>query len=316
MFNNMFTADAQQQALGFLVSQTSYIEPQVYKIKYPELNYRDLVPIDTSASEWAKSVTFFSVDMVGRADWFNHLARDVPLADITRGRHEVAIEMAAVGYRYTLEELGQAMMVPNVNLTTDRAAAAKRAYEEFVYNKALWGAVEKNWLGLLNHSAPTVINAQQTWAYQLGLNPVGTTPILNDINGVLSNIWQASMTVETADTLLLPLKSMAQLAITQLPNTTMNLMEWIAKNNMFTQTTQQRLNIIGVRGLDTAGASGNARAVAYRKDPDIVKMHIPMPHRFLPVWQTGPMVFDIPGVFRLAGVEIRRPMAFRYVDGI
>ena len=274
------------------------------------------MPIDTSASEWAKSVTFFSVDMVGRADWFNHLARDVPLADITRGRHEVAIEMAAVGYRYTLEELGQAMMVPNVNLTVDRAAAAKRAYEEFVYNKALWGAVEKNWLGLLNHTAPTIINAQQTWAYQLGLNPVGTTPILNDINSVLSNIWQASMTVEMADTVLLPLKSMAQLAITQLPNTTMNLAEWIAKNNMYTQQTQGRLNIIGVRGLDTAGAAGQARAVAYRKDPDIVKMHIPMPHRFLPVWQTGPMVFDIPGVFRLAGVEIRRPMAFRYIDGI
>ena len=37
---NMFAADAQQQALGFLVSQTSYIEPQVYKIKYPELNYQ------------------------------------------------------------------------------------------------------------------------------------------------------------------------------------------------------------------------------------------------------------------------------------
>lgn len=313
---NMFTADAQQQALGFLVAQTTYIEPTVYKMKYPELNYRDLVPIDTAGSEWAKSITFFSVDMVGRADWFNHLAKDIPLADITRGKHEVGIEMAAVGYRYTLEELGQAMMVPNVNLTADRAAAAKRAYEEFVYNKALWGAAEKNWLGLLNHSAPTVINAGSTWAARLAAGPVDTTGILNDINGVLTNIWQASLTVETADTLLLPLKSMAQLAITQLPNTTMNLMEWIKKNNIYTQSTGGDLKIVGIRGLDTAGASGNARAIAYRKDPDIVKMHIPMPHRFLPVWQTGPMIFDIPGIFRLAGVEIRRPMAFRYIDGI
>lgn len=313
---NMFANDAQQQALGFLVAQTSYIEPTVYRMKYPELNYRDLVPIDASASEWAKSVTFYSVDMVGRADWFNHLARDIPLADITRGKHEIGIEMAAVGYRYTLEELGQAMMVPNTNLTTERAAAAKRAYEEFVHNKALYGAVEKNWLGLLNHSAPTVINAGQTWAYQLAQPVVGTTPILNDVNGVLTNIWQASMTVETADTLLMPLKSMAQLAITQLPNTTMNLMEWLKKNNMFTTTTGQELKVVGVRGLDTGGAAGQARAVAYRKDPEIVKMHIPMPHRFLPVWQTGPMVFDIPGVFRLAGLEIRRPGAFRYLDGI
>lgn len=313
---NMFAADAQQQALGFLVAQTTYIEPQVYRMQYPDLNYRDLVPIDASASEWAKSVTFFSVDMVGKADWFNHLARDIPLADITRGKHEIGIEMAAVGYRYTLEELGQAMMVPNTNLTTERAAAAKRAYEEFVHNKALYGAVEKSWSGLLNHPSPSVINTGATWATDLATPATGITTILNDINGVLTNIWQASLTVEMADTLLLPLKSMAQLSITQLPNTTMNLMEWILRNNIFTQQTGGALKVVGVRGLDNGGASGNARVVAYRKSPDIVKMHIPMPHRFLPVWQTGPMVFDIPGVFRLAGLEIRRPGAFRYLDGV
>jgi hypothetical protein len=48
----------------------------------------------------------------------------------------------------------------------------------------------------------------------------------------------------------------------------------------------------------------------------VLKMHIPMPHRFLPVWQTGPMRFDVPGIFRLGGLEIRRPKAVRYVDGI
>jgi hypothetical protein len=45
-------------------------------------------------------------------------------------------------------------------------------------------------------------------------------------------------------------------------------------------------------------------------------MHIPMIHRFLPVWQTGPITFDIPGIFRLGGLEIRRPGSVRYVDGI
>jgi hypothetical protein len=48
----------------------------------------------------------------------------------------------------------------------------------------------------------------------------------------------------------------------------------------------------------------------------VLKMHIPMPHRFLPVWQTGPMFYEVPGIFRLGGLEIRRPKAVRYVDGI
>jgi hypothetical protein len=48
----------------------------------------------------------------------------------------------------------------------------------------------------------------------------------------------------------------------------------------------------------------------------VLKIHIPMPHRFLPVWQTGPMKYDVPGIFRLGGLEIRRPKAVRYVDGV
>src|ERR1700761_5774601 len=91
-----------QQALSFLVAQATHLEPAVNRIKYPELNYAQFVPIDTSANEWAKSITFFSVDMVGQADWFNHMARDVPFADIMKQKHEQGIEMAAIGYRYTL----------------------------------------------------------------------------------------------------------------------------------------------------------------------------------------------------------------------
>ena len=109
-----FTDDMFQNALSFLVSQTTYIEPQVVRIKYPTLNYAELIPVDTLGNEWAKSVTFFSIDQVGQADWFSGLATDVPLADIQRAKHEQGIEMAAIGYRYTLEELGQAMMLPGI----------------------------------------------------------------------------------------------------------------------------------------------------------------------------------------------------------
>ena len=56
--------------------------------------------------------------------------------------------------------------------------------------------------------------------------------------------------------------------------------------------------------------------IAYARDPEVLKMHIPMTHKFLPVWQTGPLVFDVPGIFRLAGLEIRRPGAVRYMDGV
>lgn len=310
-----YTRDMQQQAMSFLVSQLTYIEPTVYRIQYPELLYPKLIPVDTTGDEWAKSITFFSVDMVGRADWFNSAANDVPLADITREKHEVGIEMAAIGYRYNVEELAQSMKL-SINLGTERAAAARRAYEEFVNNVALYGDTRKGWAGLTNSTViPIITVSGGTWATKAGATTTAML-IAADVNGALTNVWASSLTVELADTLLLPLQQMTLLANVQVPNTTMNVLEWISKNNMYTQQTGQQLTILGLRGLDTAGSGGTGRMIAYRRNPEVLKLHVPMPHRFIQVWQRGPLVFDVPGIFRLGGVEIRRPGAMRYVDGI
>jgi hypothetical protein len=315
-YSRMYTTDTMQQALSFLVAQTTFIEPAVIRIKYPSLNYAEFVPIDGAANEWAKSITFFSIDQTGQADWFNANARDVPFADFQREKHEQGIELAAIGYRYNLEELAQAMMLPNTNLSVERASSARRAYEEFCHNAAMYGDARKGWKGLTNHSLPSVINLAHTWAYYLGLGTPTPQSILQDFNAVTTNIWQSSLTVEMANTALMPLSVMTLLSMTQLPNTTMNLLEWIQRNNLYTQETGGAMTIRGVRGLDTGGASGNGRMITYQKDPEILKMHRPMSHRFMPVWQTGPLVFEVPGIFRLAGLEIRRPGAIRYADGI
>jgi hypothetical protein len=308
--------DTVQQALGFLTSQVSYIEPLVYKIQYPDILYRQLIPIDTSAPEWAKSITFFSSDKFGAAQWFNHMADDIPVADTRRNVFEHGVEMAGIGYRYTLEELGQASMI-NMNLTADRAEAARRASEEFIDNATLRGDTVKGWKGLFNDAAITIqtIPADGTGS---STTFASKTPsqIMRDINAALTGIWSSTQTIEMADTILWPLAVSTYLGSTQMPNTTMTLWSWIQQNNQYTQTTGQPIFMRAVRGLDTAGAGGITRAVFYRRDPQILKVHIPMPHRFLPVFQSGPIKFDIPGIFRFGGLEIRRPGSVRYMDGV
>lgn len=307
-----YTVDA-QSAFGFLVSQVSVIEPQVYAIRYPDIQYPLLVPVDTSAPEWAKSITFFSSDRVGAADWFHHMAKDIPLADVERSKFEQGIEMAGIGYRYTLEELGQAMMIPNLNITIDRAAAARRAYEEFVDLKVISGDTQKGWTGLINSDdIVTVITVVDEWPNKTG------DQILLDINNMLSGIYVDSATVEMADTLLLPIASFNYIATTRMGTSgdTRTILEQLMVANVYTAQTGQRLTVRAIRGLETAGVGGVGRAVAYRRDPQVLKLHLPMPHRFLPVWQTGPITYDVPGIFRLGGLEIRLPKAIRYLDGV
>lgn len=316
MFRNML-ADA-QEALGFLVSQTSYIEPIVYRTRYASIQYPELVPIDESAPEWAKSVTYFSADAVGKADWFNHLSKDIPLADVDRSKHEVGIEMAAIGYRYTLEELGHAMMIPGSNLSTDKANAARRAAEEMVDRVALWGETRKGYTGLLNADDDVTVVTAADGAGAAGTDWATKTvdEIVTDVNDAITGIYVGTNQVEMADTILLPISEMIRLGTRRIPDSTVSLGQFLAANNAYTFVTGRQLMIRGVRGLETAGENGTGRMVVYRRDPEAVKMHIPMRHRFLPVWQTGPLVFDVPGIMRLGGVEIRLPGSVRYIDGI
>lgn len=304
-----------QQALGFAVSQTAYIEQQVYETQYPDIQYPALIPTDTSANEWAKSVTYYSSDKVGRAGWFHHYAKDIHIADIERTKNEVGIEMADIGYRWTLEELGQAMMIPGTNLSGDRAAAAVRAYEEFMDDIALRGKAEKNMEGIIDYTGITASLASIESGHTVW-NEKSADAIIADVNDALTGVYTESLTVEMADTVLLPIQCLTIISTKRIPETSISVLDYLITKNVYTQVTGRPLTIRGVRGLETAGQNGSGRMVVYRRDPSVIKMHIPMTHRFLPVWQTGPLVFDVPGIFRVAGVEIRRPKAVRYVDGI
>jgi len=315
---HMFGRDAQQTAYNFVVNQTTAIESTVVKMQYPDVQYPDLVPVDTATgNEWVKSITYFSADMMGRADWFHHAALDVPIAELAREKFERGIEMAAIGYRYTLEEVASAMNTPGLNLTADKASACRRAYEEFVDNLALRGSVPKAMQGLINSSLVTATTAPADGAAGATTFASKTNQqVIRDINSAMMGIATGTNWLYYADTILLPPAVLVGLAGRIIEYSSMTLLDWIKQYNVLTVQTGRPITLAGVRGLETAGLGGISRMVAYRRDPQVLKMWIPMPHRFLPVWQRGPLVFDVPGIFRLGGVEIRLPAAMRYLDGI
>jgi hypothetical protein len=299
-----------QAALGFVTAQTTHIEREVNETVYPDIQYPALVPVDTSAHPFAKTVTYYSSDKFGAAKWINGNADDIPLAGTELAKHETSVHMAGIGYGYGYEEINQAQML-GINLTADDAMAARRAYEEMVDRVALFGDAVKGFSGLINSSAVTAA-AVTTGAWASATED----QILADINGVILAVSSGTQYAAMADTLLLPYAKLNLLATNRLGDTQMTILEFLRRNNTYTAMTGQELTIRAVRGLDTAGAAGVARMAAYRRHPQVLKLHIPMPHRFLPVYQDGPLSFVVPGVFRLGGLDIRRPKEVRYGDGI
>ncbi len=300
-----------QAALGFVISQTSHIEREVNETVYPEIQYPGLVPVDTSAHPWAKTVTYYSSDKYGKADWINGNADDIPMAGTDMAKHETAIHMAGIGYGFGLEEISQADML-GINLQSSDANAARRAYEEMVDQVALYGDARKGFVGLTN--APTVTAAAATTGDWDSATP---GQILADVNKALAGQYAGTLYTGLADTLLLPYSAFLHISTTPLnDNGTDTILSWLLTKNVYTAQTGRQLVIRAMRRLDTAGAGNTARMVAYRRDPNVVKIHIPMPHRFLKPYDAGPLRIEIPGIFRLGGTDVRRPKEMLYVDGL
>lgn len=326
MPNNMqlrTDSTSMQQSLAFMQSNASYIERQVYKRRYADLDYSTVIPIDTSIPEWAKSVTYYASDTTGKADWLARGADDMPTVGQSMQQYNVSVETAGVGYRYDLFEIQYAMAM-GISLTADRAMAARRAAEEMIDRIAYNGDADRGIYGLINQPNVTVLpassvtpdggSATTSFAAKTGQQ------VLKDINSMLTSSYLATKTIELADTLIVPYTTLVLLNETFMSETnpTMNgtVMDYVRRNNIYTQTTGRPLFIKGSLHLDTAGEGGTARIISYRRDPDVLKMYMPMPFRFFPVWQDGPMRFLVPGAFRIGGVDVKLPGAFRYMDGV
>ena len=301
-----------QAALGFLINQTSYIEQQVNEIVYPDIQYPELIPVDTSAGEFAKSVTYYSSDKYGEANWINGNSDDLPLAGTEKTKFQTPVYTAAIGYSFGWEEVNQAMLLGR-NLQADDAAAARRAYEEMVDRVAVLGDSRKGFQGLINNSS---VNAASATNGDWGGTGTTSDQVLEDVNNALLAVGSSTLYTSIADTLLLSFGKMNFLATTRLGDTERTLLSFLRENNTYTAMTGRPLTIRGVRGLETAGVGATERMIAYRRDPSVLKLHVPMVHRFLPVHQAGPLRWEVPGVFRLGGLDIRRPLEVKYRDGI
>lgn len=310
-------------ALNFVVQQAMTINPTVYAQQFPDLPWNELAFVDSSAPEWTPGIVTFSSSQVGAARWYSGGAKDIAKADVTMDKVQAAVHMAAIGYGYDLEEVGQAQLL-GMPLESSKAIAARRAYNEFMWNIVQVGDATKGLKGVINQTGVTSglapadgTGSVTTWFDAGGIATKTPTQVLRDFNNALIGIFTGSNTVEMADTVLLPYTTLSYMAATPMSSTNSEtLLSFIERTNLYTQRTGQRLDIRGVLGLDTAGAGSTKRMVVYANRQDVVKTLLPMPHRFLSVYQDGPINFEVPGIFRTGGVDVLRPAAFRYLDGI
>jgi len=310
-----------QTTLNFMQSQTTHVEAGIYRKKYPQILYPQLIPIDRSAAAWAKTVTFYAVDGTGEAEFISGKGGDIPLVGVDMQQYQTPVKMASIGYGWSMEEIEQAKMA-GVNLGMEKGHYARKAYEEMVDSLLLAGkapsgspVASAGFNGLINYPGITTAVVPNGAAASPLLEQKTDEEILLDINNIIVGAWIDSKQVMTCDTLLLPPTVFAGLLSRKIANTTTTLFEHIMRTNIYTMMTKKELTILAIPDLETAGAGATRRMVAYVYDDTVLKAHIPMPLRFLPPQVKG-LNYIIPGIFRLGGLDIRSETGIRYTDGI
>lgn len=304
------------QHLSFLISQSAHIQAEVYRKQYPDIQYPKIVPVDTSAPEWVRTITHYSMDRVGKSKRITPNSTDIPMAEVSHAKHDVGVEMEGIGYGYNEEELAHAQYV-RMNIQADKADAARRAAEEALDNYVINGDAASGWDSFIKSSAVTAVDSPADgagnstyWKNKSALQ------IIRDVNDLLLGVYTKSKTVEMADTICVPPHVWSDLVSVVIPNTAMTVLEFIEQKNVYTRRTRMPLGIIELRGLESAAAGNKGRLIAYRRDMSVLRLHLPKPFRFEPAMKVGPWSYYVPGSFRTGGLEVRRPSTFRYLDAI
>lgn len=292
--------DAAESA--FFERELEHIYAATYDILYPDLKFRELIPVSNEANAGAEEVTYQQFDRHGRAKIVANNAKDVPRIDLDGLEFTRPVREIAASYAWTVKEIKSAAMAGR-DLNGRRAAAVRRAIEEKMDELAATGeAVNGIASGLLNDAAITIDAAAGNWDAATAAN------IIDDVVTSLELQQVATLGIERGTHLLLPPEQDVTIANLQRDTgSDMSVKDWIEK-------------VIGLKVLTWnrcagAGAGAVDRAVVYNLNPEKLHQEIPSEFEQLPVQAQG-LELVVNAMASYAGMNFFYPESARYIDGI
>lgn len=297
------------EAMGFVISQLAYTEQQTYERMYTPLQYEQLIPISYEAGEWATTIRYEMMDMVGRGRRSSGRGKDIPHADVAFAEKSIPVVNGSIGYGYSQEELRQSTYLRRP-LPTARLNAAMEGYRRHLNDVALNG--EADLPGLYNNSFVPVANAATTnW------ETATADQILAVMNTGILSVYQATGFNDFPTDVVLPPTVLSILTSRRASpgGDGKTILAYLKENNIAKTERNIDLKISAGFGLETAGVGSTRRILYYVKNPNRLVMHVPMPIRFLAPQFAG-LDVDIPGEYKYSGVTWRYPKSALYQDGM
>jgi hypothetical protein len=297
-----------QQVNAFLMPQLLTVEQGIYMIKYPLADYASYMPVDTAGTIWSAGSIFYSGDIAGKPEWFDVAADDMPYADSNRTQFLQENWMAGIGYKWNRLDLERSQQL-GINVLADKAGAATTSAERFIHKVAMLGDGLKFTTGFLNNPLATTV----TGAAAITASSAATSDVAI-INTALTSVETNTLETYRADTVALPTSTYNILASKPMTNTGMSVLTYLESNSVIGAATIKR-----TFRLETAGAGGTKRMIAYANTNDVHRFHLPGGgHQLFNTqpFQKGPFSWEVPGLMAIGGYENRIPKAITFTDEI
>lgn len=300
--------------VAFYISQLANLEAKVYQSKYTNINFAELVPVNTNVPEHVDSWDYISFDAVTLGKFIGSSADDLPKVGVNANKTSVPIGYAGNMYDYSLDELrkSQQMRIP---LDTTKAQAAFRGSQEHSQRVAYFGDAGRGMTGLFNNPNLAVDSSTVDWSTATGAE------IVEDMNSLLVKVWTDSANVHVPNVLVLDSARWSQISSKRMDTgTDTTVLEFFKRNNLYTSLTGGELRVVPRLQLTAAelakgGVSngGKDRMMAYELLEENLGMVNPIPWRPLAPQMRGLKV-EVPAEYKISGVEMRYPFCGAYRD--
>jgi hypothetical protein len=291
--------DAGETAL--LTQQLEHMMTELFNVEYPELKTRRYFPTDNSTPTGARTVAYRQYDKAGKAKIIANYGDDIPLVNVKGRKFYIPIVGLAAGYEISIQDIRAAAMA-NVPLDTMLAEVARMAIEFGIEELAAEGDADAGIVGFLNHpDIPIVPAVTGTWS------TASPEQIIADCEEIWQSIPIVTKQIHYPTTLLLDPVSYKH-TNKHLTNSNVSVKKYLKENLEGLQELDQW------HRLQTAGAGGVSRIMAYQKTPRTGRIVIPQEFEQFPPQERN-LAYKVPAHARCGGAKIPYPKAFAYMDG-
>lgn len=280
--------------------QLEYVEKEVYKVEYPELMGRQIVPIDHSIPTGAESFLYTMYDRIGEAQFVRDWSTDFPTVTIEGTPFTQTIKHLGSAYAISVQQIRAAAMA-GMPLNTELAETAREVIERKLDRILAVGDASAGLGGFANNPNVPIVPITGNW----GPATPGAT-ILVDLMKLHSAVFLGSPDNTEVDTLVVAPSIYDRFLNPLNEYNQASLMTWLKQNTPFK-------NIEKWSKLETAGAGGTPRMVAWRKDARTAKGVIPQEFETAAPFVQG-FVTTTSCHLSTGGVVVRQPKKMAYAD--